>query len=339
MKDEFWSVELFVGMGPLELGAEYSHVLQVLRDHRIDVDRLIADRAGNLSVSEIQTHLHFSQTSPRTLARIDVDDERLRFGSLSVIGKRVHEIVGIFKLSRKKTLWCSDETSGELWDPVSKHDTAAHSRDLLARGTLWIPHLGLGLTLREGLVVTVHLCDPVHAPRVGTGSWTKEQQMLSEVRELPAVSASPITRKSGSRLLPMVHLAFVASMGVLIGWSLHMQRRWDAAPDVPAVVVALDPPPPAIFAEDITLSFDDSSGVERRTTLGHMQFLNSPKLGDEFNIRYLPEAPESPLGPVGFRDVGFDTAVPYGVGIFAIYAVLNVFASGSLGFRVRPRSS
>lgn len=104
MKDEFWAVELMVGMGPLAFGAEYKHVLQVFRDHRIDVDRQIPDSTGKLSVPEIHTQLLFSRTNPQILERLDVEDERLRFGSLPVIGKRVHEIVGIFKLPRKETL-------------------------------------------------------------------------------------------------------------------------------------------------------------------------------------------------------------------------------------------
>ena len=162
--------------------------------------------------------------------------------------------------------------------------------------------------------------------------------MLSEVRELPAVSPASTTRKRGSILRPMIHLAFVVSMVVLIWWSLHKQRRRDAAPDVPAVVVAVDPPPPAAFPENITLRFNDFSGIEHRTTLGYMQFLTPPKMGEEVIIRYLPEAPDSPLGPVCFRDVGFDTAIPYGVGIFAIYSFLHLLASGTKGLRIRPRS-
>ena len=198
--DEFWLVELGLGMGPLALGTEYAQVIQILHDHEINVDSISLDRSGKLSVPEIHSQLLFSRSNPQTLDRIDVEDERLRFGSLSVIGKRVYEIVVIFKLSRKETLWSSDQTTGEIWQPVSPKDATAHSRDLLARGTLWIPSYGLGLTLRDGLVATVHLCDPANAPRTGSGSWTKEQQRLSEVREAPPVSNNPITRTRGSIL-------------------------------------------------------------------------------------------------------------------------------------------
>ncbi len=67
-------------MGPLVLGTEYTDLLQVLREHRIDADSFTFDGRSHLPVPAIGTHLIFSQTSPRTLS-IDVTDERLRFAS------------------------------------------------------------------------------------------------------------------------------------------------------------------------------------------------------------------------------------------------------------------
>lgn len=330
MKNEFWSVELGARMGPLVLGTEYETLLQGLRDHRIDVDRLRLDGAGKLSVQEINTQLVFSDTYPRTLMRIDVGDERLRFGSLAVIGKRVYEIIGIFKVSRKQTLWSSVDGDSEV-ELSASGNSAEQSRELLARGTLWIPGLGLGLTLRDGLVGTVHLCHPSQSPRTGTGIWTKEQQRLSEVHEIPAVSMTPVTpaRTRKTFLELIIHLALFASIVILIWWALQLQRRWDAAIEVPAVVVALDPPPPNVLPNNVTISFNDSNGAEHRQTLGYMQFEMAPKLGDEINIRYLPGAPEKALGPVAFRDVGFTSAFPFGAAILAVYSVLQLIRYGA----------
>ena len=333
MKDEFWSVVPGAGMGPLLFDTVYEDVLQTLRAQGIDVDRLRLDGSGKLSVQEIRTQLVFSETFPRTLVRIDVDDERLRFGSLSVIGKRVHEIIGIFKISRKQTLWSSARDNSGAVDAGAGGDTAEQSRELLARGTIWIPGLGLGLTLRDGLVGTVHLCHPSQSPLTGTGTWTKEQQRLSEVREIPPASMAPtISKHHRSRktiLSVMIHLALAASMGMLVWWAVRLQRQWDAAIEVPAVVVALDPPPPNPLPNDITLSFNDSNGIEHRQTLGYMQFAMAPKLGDEINVRYLPGAPDKVLGPVAFRDVGFSSAFPYGAAIIAVYSVLQLIVYGA----------
>ena len=193
--DDFWSVELGVGMGPLVLGTDFESLRSVLQENRINVDRPTLDRACKVSLPEIGIHLVFSQTSPRTLIRIAVSHQRLRFGSLSVIGKRAHEIVGLFKVPRKETLWCNIENEGDSSAPVANGNTTANSRELLARGTIWITGLGLGLKLCDGLVETVHLCDSAQSPRSGSGPWTKEQQRLSEVRELPAASTTRWTRR------------------------------------------------------------------------------------------------------------------------------------------------
>ncbi|MEQ1827010.1 MAG: hypothetical protein ABL921_13730 [Pirellula sp.] len=333
-KAEFWLVELGVRMGPLVLGTEVESVLQILRDHRIDVDRFAFDGTRDLPVPEIGTHLIFSETSPRTLSRIDVTDERLRFASLAVIGKRAHEIIGIFKLSRKETLWCSIDADGTPSNLTPENDAASRSREQLARGTIWIPSFGLGLTLRDGLVSTVHLCDPAQSPRNGSGPWTKEQQRLSEVRELPATSTTPTQRKRMSVLVALLHLILVASLGTVIWRAIQLQRRWDAASEVPAVVVALDPPPPNVLPNNITVRFNDSHGIEHSQTLGHLQFLMTPKMGDEVNIRYLPDEPDTVLGPVASRDIGFETAIPYVFGIVAIYSFLQLILFGT-SYRTR----
>ncbi len=336
-KDEFWSVELGNRMGPLVLGTEYEALLQVLRDRNIDADRLRLERSGKLTLPEIGIALYFSQTRPQTLRRIDVDDERLRFGSLSVIGKRAHEIVGIFKVPRKETLWHSIEDEDEIRGGVANGNTAEQSRQLLASGTIWITSLGLGLKLGDGLVSKIHLCEPSQSPRSGNGRWTKEQQMLSEVRELPVTSTSTSTPHKDfsfkSILVAMVHLALIASIGTLIWWAVQLQRRWDAATEVPAVVVALEPSSPKVLPLEITVSFTDSSGAQRRHTLGYTQFDTTPNLGDECTIRYLPDSPGMVLGASQYRSVGFDRAIPYGIGILAIYSFLQLIVLAAFPYR------
>ncbi len=331
--DEFWSVEVGVRMGPLVLGTEYDSLLAVLREHRINVDRQTLDQSGKVPVPEFGIQLNFSQASPRSLIRIDVSDVRLRFGSLAVIGKRAHEIVGLFKIPRKETLWCSIETDSEASGLVAICKTTELSRELLAQGTIWITSLGLGLTLRDGLVAMVHLCNPAQSPRYGSGPWTKEQQLLSEVRELPAASSTSTKRNRKAILIAPIQLALFASIGTLVWWAMQLQQRWDAAPEVPAIVVALDPPPPNILPNKITVSFNDAAGNQHRSILGHMQFLTTPKLGEEVKVRFLPESPEMVIGPVAFRDVGFKTAFPYGIGILAVYSILQLAVLGSSQFR------
>lgn len=337
--DDFWSVKLGVGMGPLVLGTDVESLRSVLRENQIEVDRMALHTASKITLPDVGVHVVFSQTNPRTVVRIDISDERLRFGSLAVIGKRAYEIVGLFKVPRKETLWCNIDNVGDSTTVVVDGNTNANSRELLARGTIWITGMGLGLKLRDGLVETVHLCDPGQSPQSGSGPWTKEQQRLSEVRELPAASIVPIQRKrnSVSILNVLIHVVLVVAIGALVTWAIQLQRRWDAATDVRATVVALDPPPPHVLPNDITVSFRDSEGNERRQTLGHMQFMMTPKLGEEVNVRFLPDSPNKVLGPVAFRDVGFETAMPYGIRILATYSIVQLVIFGRTNIRPRRR--
>lgn len=329
---EFWLVEVAVGMGPLVLGTAFAPLIEALREYRINVDGLTPDHLGKVVLPELGIELIFAQESPRTLVRIDVSDDRIRFGSLPVIGKRAHEIVGLFKAPRKETLWSNNATEGETSSIVATGNSNEQSRELLAKGTIWLTGFGLGFTLRDGLVATVHLCDPTHSPRSGCGHWTKEQQRLSEVRELPAVSLASKERNRVLSLTVLIHLALVASLGILVWQAIQLQQRWNSAIEVSALVVALDPPPPNPLPNEITVSFSDANGIERRHTLGHMQFLATPKMGEEVNVRFLPESPDKVLGPVAFRDAGFETAVPYGVGIIAIYSFLYLAILGRSPF-------
>ncbi|MCY2975010.1 MAG: hypothetical protein NTW52_10140 [Planctomycetota bacterium] len=344
--EEFWLVEIGVGMGPVALGMEYDRLLQVLRVHHIDTDNLLLDTNGKLSIPQMNSQLIFLHAEPRILCQIVVNDDRIRFGGLPVIGKRVHEILGMFKASRKETLWSIDGTT----DGISNGDShasqsvesATASRELLASGTLWITSLGLGMTLRNGLIETVHLCDPADSPSDGVGSWTKEQQRLSEVREMPMGSGATHsetkldqTKFRKSIVRSIMFMALYVSLGLVIVWGIRLQRNWDAVPDVPAVVFAVDPPPPVFFPDKITVMFIDASGGERRETLDHTQFLTTPHVGDEVKLKLLPETPEIVLGPVGYRNVGFNTAFPYGMGLLAIGSVLQLVVLGTKAARRR----
>lgn len=333
----FWSVELGVGMGPLVLGADFEQLSKALAEHNVERDRLTLDGSGKVHVPAIGTQFVFSRERPMALVRIDVSDERLRFGSLDVIGKRVHEIVGLFKVPRRETLWCNvDHEDAKSTHPELK-SSVEHSRELLSSGTIWLTRLGLGLTLRDGLVATVHLCDPADSPQHGSGPWTKEQQRLSEVRELPAISTTPRNQNRKPTLIGLIHLVLFGSLGALIWWAFQVQQKWDSAIEVSAVVVALDPPAPNPLPSNITVRFQDADGIERQKTLGYLQFMTTPKLDDEVQVRYLAEAPDEVLGPVAARDVGFARAFPIGIGIFAVYFILLLIVSGTVRHRLRSR--
>jgi hypothetical protein len=331
VSNDFWQVELMVGMGPLLLGVDEDAIQKVLVERGIDAEPRFLGNARQRTIPSIKTRLTFSEANPRTLTHIEVDDERLRFASLSVLGKRAYQIIGIFKVSRKETLWTRGNSSiEENAEPFRGNMSPELSRELLAKGTLWIKKYGLGLTMRDGLVATVHLCDPNDVPRDGLGQWTKEQQLLSEVHEVVAQEKEPIQRSLKSAARGLVHVAFVFVFGLLVWSAISLQRKWDEAAEVPAVVVALEPPPPHPLPNNITVEFRDSSGARRSTTLGFQQFERTPMLGDEVSVVFLPETPHHVLGPVAARDVGFSSTFPFGLGTLLAYTILLLLLGGML---------
>ena len=318
--EAFWVVNLGLGMGPLVLGLPRDQIIRVLHDEKLDEDIDVAVDKLELDLDEIDTTLIFSSQAPRSLKRIDVDDERLRIGTIRVHGKPIHEILQLLDVPASETLWC-DFFDDEQSDKDARNAKPKSDYDLLKSSTLWVQSLGLGLSLYYGEIETVRLCHPQSTPTHGSGHWTLRQQKLSEDGVDPELPLIPVKRRPIARLLL---LGLFIAMGILVLKSIDMQRRWNNAPDVVAKVISVKPPPPASFPDEYTLGYVDEHGNEHQSVFRRMDIYGTPTVGDEVDIRYLPEAPNKPLGKSRFRDVGFEFAVPYGIGIFAIYWILNL---------------
>ena len=92
-----------------------------------------------------------------------------------------------------------------------------------------------------------------------------------------------------------------SSVGLTISWliwsAVDLQLQWNAAADVTAGVIAMDPSPPAPFANTYTIKYLDSHCDELQTVLGFMDIPSNPKLGHEVQILFLPESPSNPKEP------------------------------------------
>ena len=72
-----------------------------------------------------------------------------------------------------------------------------------------------------------------------------------------------------------------SSVGLTISWliwsAVDLQLQWNAAADVTAGVIAMDPSPPAPFAITYTIKYLDSHCDELQTVLGFMDIPSNPK--------------------------------------------------------------
>lgn len=327
MSDDLWSVELGRGMGVLVLGAQREVVVTRLAQAGVELDPDEPDDGARwLYVDDLDAELLFSKSQPRVLREIKVEDQRLRFGPLPVIGRRLHEVLGLLQVQDAETLWQigdqrQQQSAGDLPRPA---DAA-----LLDQGTCWIPALGLGLEMLGGEIFAVRLRQPEHAPKRGVGTFTPAQRELSSRPDLNKLLRAAPAGGSQHRnwFQSLLTLALIVALGLLIWRAVEYQRRWNAAPVVEGEVIAVHPPPPEPFPNKFTITYRDQAGGQHEVVLGHPDLYGMPQVGEKVELRYLPDAPEQVLGPARARDIAFDRFFPWAIGLFGTYLALQVVAA------------
>jgi hypothetical protein len=120
-------------------------------------------------------------------------------------------------------------------------------------------------------------------------------------------------------------MGLAAALVWLFWTAIDYQRRWNAAPVVEGEIVSVDPPPPNPFPMKFTVAYRDQVGLDR-TTVFERADIYANSVGDNVDVRYLPEAPDQPMGPARLNDAAFLKYVPWGIGIGAVYFVLQIVA-------------
>ena len=321
MKPELWTIELAQGVGVIRLGDARQEVVRKLREARIDVEDDEEDRF--LYVREMDTELTFKTTSPQTLLEIVVEDERVRLGPLPVIGERLHKVVDLLKVADAETVWRA-EADDDDQRPTDGNRPLVTDEILLDGGTLWIPSLGLGLGMVRGEICTVCLRQPGESPRRGDGELTLSQRELSARKDLPTYLVRPRGGAPASWWQTVLTFALFGAFGLLVWQAIDYQRRWNAAPVVQGDVMDVQPPPPDPFPTEYTIAYRDQAGTAHQVVLKRADVYLAPKVGENVEIRFLPESPDQPLGPARYRDIAVEKYVPIAIGILAIYLVILI---------------
>src|SRR5215216_8108887 len=97
MTDNRWSVELGHGLGNLELGIDRDELLRRLHEADFEVDA-DDDDPTHIHGSEVELILTLSDTDPPRLIQIAIDDERVQFGTMNVVGRRLHELAALLQV-------------------------------------------------------------------------------------------------------------------------------------------------------------------------------------------------------------------------------------------------
>lgn len=319
---EMWRVELGQGMGCLRLGETREEVVRALAAARIEHD-WEEDEGTEAYLDALDTELKFKGGANPELREIEVWDERVRLGTRSVIGERLHTIVDFLQVPEGETLW---RYEGEGMGSDGRQPLAT-DRSLLARGTLWIVPLGLGLTMMNGEICAVLVRRPEESPRRGLGTFSAEQRALSARGDLYLqLNPKPVSggKPGRSWIQGLLSVAMVGTLGLTVWRAIEYQQRWNAAVVAPAEVVEVDPPPPHPFPERYTVTYQDQAGTARRVVLERRDVYVAPQVGEKVEVRYLPESPDQPLGPARWGDVAFEKYVPWGIGILAAFSAIQL---------------
>ncbi len=185
---DLWLVNIEQGLGPLVLGALRPRVLDALEASEVQASFDPYGRESPIRIAQLGIWLVFADDDSQTLRRIDVTNPRVHFATWDVIGKPIHKAVRLFKCAENETLWCKsfEESEQRALSSVDRAKLKVPGDvELLRRGTLWIPALGLGFSLKDGKIDKLHLCKPEHVPKLGTGKWNVAQKTMSEQGRIP----------------------------------------------------------------------------------------------------------------------------------------------------------
>lgn len=319
MQSEDWVIDPGVALGVIRLGDTREELARGLAGIGIKLDP--DDEDDWLYVDEMDTELIFKATQPPVLLEIVVEDERVLFGPLPVIGERLHKIVDQLQVPDGETVWrthgAKDDERTDANRPIMTDEA------LLDRGTLWIPSLGLGLGMVRGEITRVRLRKPEESPRRGYGELTPAQRELSARQNLTTYLIRPSSEPATweVQLQKLISFATVVAIIVLVWQGIEYQSRWNNATTVAGDVVDVKPPPPEPFPDEYTIDYSDPAGKQYQVVFKRNDVYASPQVGDTVEIRFLPNAPHRPMGPSRYRDAAFDKYLPLGIGILSAYCI------------------
>jgi hypothetical protein len=323
-----WKVEPGIAIGVFHLGMPRHEILQILKDKNLDAEAM---SGGNqVYVLEMDIKLHFRAEPPCHLHLIEVSNERVRFGTLKIMWDFPHNFFA--SITSTGTLWFDDLSQINRTFPKSASLKSPTDEQLLDGGTLWMKDLGVGFELTRGKITTLYLCDPADLPQVGYGEFTGAQRHLSEKMQI-ASFRTPIARTPPAERAVKISLMLIAMLVIAFfgkrAW--EEKKRWGNTPEVQAEVVSVWPAPPEPFPSRFRVTYQDQLGKTHEVELGENDFYSTPQVGDKVALRYLPESPQTALGPIKFRDIAFDNFVPYLLGTIGVYFVLHLTSGFVIG--------
>jgi hypothetical protein len=113
---------------------------------------------------------------------IEVWDDRAKVGPPPAIDERLHNHRSLASAGHRVNVWRLDRINDQE-SPTDRYQSP-QTKSCFSRGTLWIPHLGLGLTMLNGDIGALRIRKPEESPKRGHGSLTTAQREFSARADL-----------------------------------------------------------------------------------------------------------------------------------------------------------
>lgn len=274
-----------------------------------------------LYCEELKSEFNFTSGDAPELFQIIISDSQMLVIGRPVIEQRLDKVLLSLHVSTfSDTLWsyvdvCSEFVGGVLIDDA-KRPRKCKPEALISEGTLWIKSLGLGLSLRHGMVESICMRRPEDVPQVGCGELQQEHlQDIISPKLFPSIGPSvslPIPQMLNRRRTSGATRMIAALMAVLFvavpGWLIYRDiTAWRNSIETIGTVIETRPPGP--FPDELVVQYLTQDQKSRQVVLS-TNYATAREVGETVDLLYRPERPDQAMTRVQTRDEGWSIS-PY----------------------------
>jgi hypothetical protein len=323
------------GLATISLGDDVGRAQNAM--HAIDPDSKYHHPTFALYSEMLGGQLQFTKADPQKLYQIVAGKPAIHVAGEIIIGERLEDALTRLGVARfRDTLWSIVDLESEFVGGVpiadSKRPRKASTKELIARGTLWIKSLGMGLVLQHGRVELICVRKPADVPQIGCGELSeihlKEQVAPELFPSIPRLSPLPKQAPNRPRnkfrkrvVFSLLAIALIAFPAIVVYRDL---TAWQKAIAVTGTVIDTRPAGP--FPEEIDVRYDAVGGATYTVTIESV-YTTARANGEQVDLLYRPEAPERAMTRIKIRDDGWSVH-PYalfGSVLLATFCLVSAF--------------
>lgn len=280
--------------------------------------------------------LTFETGGAQRLRQLSRDEGDLTWHGKPLMGEPLHEAWEVMQAETEGAGWSPEDAVADSIDsPSTSRQGPVSDEQLLSNGTLWLPKVGLGLIMYDGVVLEIACRRKEDLPSL-IGPVTTAQLSLSQSPDLdqilrkrlrPAAATPAFITTSWTPLQWLLAVAFWIAMGTVAKLGFDETRAWQQATVLDGKLTAFEPQPGKTKSMGYRVRYIDPYGKSQQIVLEAADFYVAPReVGDEVQVSYVDGNPPKVKGPSRARDAAFLHYVPWAIAILLSYMVANMTA-------------